>query len=854
MATPTAIAGVRPKLPVIEPTNKAPRLHPRLLLREAAALGPQALLFLLCVVLAIVSLVAEQGLSTSIDQALRQDARALAAADVTIHSHAPITRALRNRVEQLRQSGQIETAAVNLFYTMARSAQREESLLAQVKAVAPGYPFYGRVELASGRPIGQQLQPGTALVEQSLLDRLHLQVGDTLRLGNTTLVVRDVVVKEPDRPMDFFSLGPRIFVAVADLPALGLLEKGSRVEYALLLKVNREQDLPGLADELGRLAASDQERVATYRSAESRLQRFYDNFLFFLSLIAIFTLLLAGIAMERAVTALLKGRVWTIAILRTLGARGSFIFRNYLLLVLALGLSGALAGLALGVGLERLLLHLAGNLLPRETSLLLSWPALLRALATGLLVVTVFCLLPLWRLKNVRPAAVFTGQPVSGGGKLAPVISLAAILAFFSTLVMQTVENWRTGLYFILGSLGLVLLCYLLAKAILLGLKHLPDRSLLLRQAVRGLFRPGGATTAILTTLSASCVLVFTIFLVEQNLSALFIDSFPADAPNLYFIDLQPSQVPAFKKALARPAEYFPVIRGRVEKLNGVAINRQREEGQPRDNLAREFSLTWRDTLLDDEKILQGQGLFRADLAGPQVSVLDYMAENGKIKVGDTIDFNIQGMPVSATVSSIRARLERPARPFFVFVFSEKVLGQAPQTYFTGVRVAKEEVAGLQNRLVADFPNVSVVDIGATVAVIGGLLHRLLVIIRLLALFGILAGILLIASSITATRAERVQEAVFFKILGATTGFVRRMFFLENLLLGASSGLIALGLAQTVSWLICRQELKIAYDPLPGRSLLMFAVVLLVTTLCGWLASLQILRQKPAAYLQRENE
>ncbi len=774
------------------PDNKAILLHPRLIIREVAALGPQAVLFLLCVVLAIVSLVAEQGLSASINRALRQDARSLSAADIVIRAHHPISPPLQDRVDQLRRHGRVKAARVYLFYSMVRPADRRESLLAQIKAVEPGYPFYGKVELSSGRPFAEQLQPGSVLVEKSLLDRLHLKVGDKLRLGRATLVIRDVVIRESDRPMDFFSLGPRIFVAAADLPALDLLEQGSRVEYSLLLKVNRESDLQKIADQLSSLANQEGEQVATYRSAQSRLKRFYDNFTFFLSLIAIFTLLLAGIAMERAVTALLRGRTWTIAILRTLGARSLFVFTNYLLLVLGVGICGALAGLALGFGLENLLLRLAGNILPRQTALYLTWTSILRALATGLVVVTVFCLLPLLRLRKVRPATVFARLPPTGRDTLALAISLTAILAFFSILVLQAVEELRTGLYFIGGACGLILTCFLLAKALLRGLHRLRGRSLLLRQAVRGLFRPGGATGAILTTLSASCVLVFTIVLVEHNLSALFIDSFPAGAPNLYFIDIQPSQLADFKKTLDHPAVYYPVVRGRVEKINGVPIDRQRERSKHRDNLGREFSLTWRDTLLNDETISQGRELFRPDLVGPQVSVLDYMAESNNIRVGDTISFNIQGMPVTATVSSIRSRLDRPARPFFVFVFPKEVLSRAPQTYFTGVRVPPDQVAALQDRMVSGFPNVSVIDIGATVAIIAGVLQRLLVIIRLLSLFGILAGVLLIASSITATRVERVQEAVFFKILGATTGFIRRMFFLENLLLGGSSGLIAL--------------------------------------------------------------
>ena len=836
------------------PDNRAILLHPRLIVREAAALGAQAVLFLLCVILAIVSLVAEQGLSVSIDQAIRKDARSLSAADIVIHSHHPISQPLRDRVKQLRRDGRIESAAVYLFYSMVRPADRRDSLLAQIKAVQPGYPFYGKVKLASGRPFAEQLQPGFILVEKSLLDRLHLQVGASLRLGRAILKVRDVVLREPDRPMDFFSLGPRIFVAAADLPSLDLLEQGSRVEYNLLLKVNRPQDIETIANELNGLAQSEGERVSTYRNAQSRLQRFYDNFIFFLGLIAIFTLLLAGIAMERAVTALLRGRTGTIAILRTLGAHSRYVFTNYLLLVLTIGIGGALAGLALGLGLERLLLGLAGDLLPRLTSLQLTLSGTLRPLATGLVVVTVFCLLPLLRLRKVRPAAIFSRQPPSGVDTPALAISLIAILSFFSFLVLETVEELRIGLYFIGGTCGLIGVCYLLARVLLMLLHRLRGRSLLLRQAIRGLFRPNGATSAILTTLSTSCVLVFTIVLVEHNLSALFIDSFPADAPNLYFIDIQPSQLTEFKKTIDRPAVYYPVVRGRVEKLNGVTIDRQHERSKHRDNLGREFSLTWRNELLKDESISRGRGLFNPDLAGPQVSVLDYMAENNDIRIGDTITFNIQGLPLTATVSSIRSRLDRPFRPFFVFVFPEKALSRAPQTFFTGVRVPSDGVAALQDRVVAAFPNVSVIDIGATVAIIAGVLQRLLVIIRLLALFGVMAGVLLIASSITATRAERIQEAVFFKILGATTGFIRRMFLLENLLLGGGSGMIAMLLAQAISWLICRQELKIPYVPFVGLSLVMFGGVLILTTFCGWLASFHILRQKPAAYLQSDLE
>ena len=856
MSNPSAL-----NLQSASPSPRGRFFHARLMWREGLASGPHGVLFLLCVVLAMVSLVAERGLSGSIDRALRQDARSLLAGDIIVHSHQPISAPLRQEVERLVREGRVEAAAIHTFYSMARAgteagAETEtetagEALLAQIKAVEPGYPFYGTVELASGRPFREQLQPGAAVVEQSLLDRLGLEIGDSIRLGEAFLTVSDVVVGEPDRPVDFFSLGPRIFVAGADLASLGLIEKGSRVTYDLLLKVHREKELAPLADRLTGLAEPGRERVSTYRTAGSRMQRYYDNFLFFLGLIAIFTLLLAGIAMERAVTALLRDRTRTIAILRTLGASGPFILINYLALVLLLGLAGSLLGLGLGIALQKILLDLGGSMLPPAATLYLSRADVLRALATGLTVVALFSLLPLARLRNVRPMTVFSGQTMAGSRRGPVTFFLIAIPAFFSGLVLLTVDKPRTGMMFIAGTLALILACFLLARLVLFGLGRLHPRDLSLRRAVRGLFRPGNATAAILTTLSASGVLLFTMVLVEENLSAMFVDSFPAEAPNLYFIDIQPSQLDEFKVLLNIEAHYYPVVRGRVEAVNGVTVDRQAEQMKRGDNLGREFSLTWRPTLLADETIEQGAALFNSNIEGPQVSILDYMAENSDIRMGDRLGFNIQGLPLIATVSSIRGRLERPLTPFFVFVFPEEVLGRAPQTYFTGVRVAPELVTELRNRVVSRFANISVVDMGATVKTIADVLHNLLIVIRFLALFGILAGVLLIASSIAATRVERLQEAVYFKIVGATRGFVQRMFFLENLLIGLSGGAIALLLAQIVSRLICRRELKIPYEPFLGRSAAMVAALVVLTTATGWLASRRILREKPVNYLQR---
>ncbi len=205
-------------------------------------------------------------------------------------------------------------------------------------------------------------------------------------------------------------------------------------------------------------------------------------------------------------------------------------------------------------------------------------------------------------------------------------------------------------------------------------------------------------------------------------------------------------------------------------------------------------------------------------------------------------------------MSSIRTRQAESSQPLFSFVFPEAVLKDAPQTIFTGVRVEPGQIPSLQNKLVAQFPNVSVIDVTAAIAILGEVVRKISRIIRFFTLFSILAGLLIIISSVFATRFARIQEAVYFKVLGAKGRFVLQVFTLENMLLGFISAVLALFLSQVGGWLVSVQLLEIPYQPFPGASLLMVVVTMLLVTTVGLLASISILRQKPISFLREQTE
>ena len=264
------------------------------------------------------------------------------------------------------------------------------------------------------------------------------------------------------------------------------------------------------------------------------------------------------------------------------------------------------------------------------------------------------------------------------------------------------------------GILGLILLVSLLAKLTLRILDKLRISDLKRRQAVRSLLRPGNSTPSVVVTLASAIAVLLAIFLVEDNLQQNYVESYPEDAPNLFLVDIQPSQQEAFVDLVGEEVPLYPIIRARLRAINGEPVKRGGRRHRFSDSLTREFNLTYRDSLLDDEVIAKGERLYRTHTSGSPsslpVSVLDTVAEMGHMKLGDILDFNIQGVPVRAEVTSIRTRTKSRLFPFFYFVFPEQHLKEAPQTLFTAMRVNESEVAAFESVVVSRFPNISVIN------------------------------------------------------------------------------------------------------------------------------------------------
>jgi putative ABC transport system permease protein len=702
------------------------------------------------------------------------------------------------------------------------------------------------------------------VVAQNLLDRLGLQIGDSLRIGESTLTIADVVLSEPDQPIDFFGLGPRVFLTADDLQATGLVQLGSRISYRALLRVSAESQLDAVAARLSAVADPAQVRVDTYRTNQFTVQRFFDHFLTFLSLIGIFTLLLAGIGIQSSLSAFIREREGTIAILRTIGATGRFIMRQFYGVAALLGLAGTLIGLALGALLQWVFPLVFRPFLPPQVEFILSLRAILEGILLGFFVVTIFTILPIYQLQAYKPHFIFRKEESVAAPGAAFFLAQALILLFLSGMTFRHLQNAQRTAYFAAGIVGLVLVITMLARAILLVLRRQKIARLEVRQALRGLFRPRNATTGIIVTLAASLSVLFTLFLIERNLDASFVGAYPEDAPNIVLLDIQPDQRDGIRQMLGGQAEFVPLVRARLQRINGVALasstDRAQDQNRDPDNdgpprLDSLQPVTYRNDLAPSERLLAGGKIFSLEgTEVAQVSIAESLLQEYPFQIGDRLQFDVQGVALEAQLTSIRAVSSDEAgfTPVFNFVFREQDLAGAPQTIVTTARIPDAEVAQFQNRLVAAYPNVTVIDIGAAIDVLAKLVADITIIIRFFTAFSIVAGVLIIISSVLATRFARIQESVYYKVLGAKRRFVLRVFALENIFIGLVSALLALFLSQLAGWILVTQVFELSYTAYWGSSFLLMLFTVGLVTAVGLLASISILKKKPMTFLREQ--
>lgn len=872
--------------------------------RDSRASRRRLVLFSLSVVLGIAALVAIGSFSTNLARAIDVQAKGLLGADLVVTSRATPSEEVRAYLDSLggEQASDISFSSMMVFPT-AGGATR----LVQVRGMEGGFPFYGDFTTIPEDAAAGLRAPGTGnvvVLEESLLAQFNVKVGDPVKIGDAMFTVIGALQKLPGEGSAVAAtFAPRALLRRSSLDATGLLGKPTLVRYRTMLKLPQTADAERIVRDMRARFGAERLSFDTVEHRKRDLGRALENIQGFLSLVGFVALFLGAIGVASAIAVYVRQKITTVAVLRCLGASGFQSFAVYLVQGLALGVFGAFLGALAGIAVQLALPRLLANVLPFEVDIFVAWAAVARGAVAGLVICVLFTLLPLLSVRRVSPlVALRSAVAESNGSRRDPwliAIGCAICVAVTAFAVWQT-GSQRLGFGFA-GMLGVGLgVLAGTAKLVAWAARRLSSRRTngsgaeartlrapyVVRQGIANLYRPQNRTVLLLFALGLGTFLMLTLFLTRSSLLRQIELSGGTGRPNLLLFDIQDDQVEALKKRVADAGApvrvHAPIVTMRIAAVNGRKAETlleesrrshdraeapaapNRDDDRRRDNAApgiagwtlrREYRSTYRNALTPTETLVEGKfiGKVEPGLDVVPVSIEQGLLEDMHLKLGDQIEWDVQGVPLRTRIASVRAVEWRRLEPNFFFVFPEGVLEAAPKFHVFALRADTPEIsAKVQRAAVAAFPNVTAIDLRLVMQTLDGIFSKVAFVIQFMALFTVVTGIIVLIGAVLTGRYQRIRETVLLRTIGATRAQLTQIMLVEYSVLGVLAAVTGGLLAVVANILLA----KFVFHVPPAIPLLELAVAMVaavtVTLLTGLVANRGVTNHPPLQVLRQE--
>ncbi|HEY3663713.1 MAG TPA: FtsX-like permease family protein [Chthoniobacterales bacterium] len=833
--------------------------------RDSRSSRRRLLLFSISISLGVAALIAIGLFRASLSRAIDDQARSLLGADLVVESSRPFTPA---QEQMLRSLGKTQAREVR-FRTMALFPKDGGTRLVYVRALGGSFPFYGKMETKPAGAAQSFRSGGEAVPEESLLFQFRAQPGDPIKIGEATFTIAGALTKMPGEASPAASFAPRVYIPLQDLAKTNLLKPGSLARYLDFVKFAPGVDV---ATEVAKLAPQIEKTGLEYDTVAKRkkgLGESLDNLYRFLSLVGFISLLLGAVGVASAIQAHLQQKVRTAAILRCLGAAGRTTVAVYLLQATAMGLVGVLAGAALGLTMHRILPRLLQSYIPFVLPKAIAWTPVWGGMVVGLAVCILFALPPLLRFRRVSPLLTLRAsvdEAVAPGRRdFVTWIVYFVIASSLTVFAMVQAEAWSDGV-FVAGGLAVAVGVLVgVAKLLIFLVRKLlpPGWSFVLRQGLANLYRPNNRTLLLTLSLGLGTFLLLTIYLTRDVLLTQFRSIDANNQPNIFLFDIQPDQKKAVA-ALVRQEQLpviqeAPIVTMRLVEVKGRKSSDLLKDPQrkiPEWELEREYRSTYRADLSETEKITAGKWVRHFDYhpgAAVPVSVERDIARDLDLTIGDSLVFDVQGVEIKATVASLREVDWKRFQTNFFVVFPTGVLEKAPTFNVLVSRVPNPAAsARLQNAVVAKFPNVSALDLTSVIQTVDGILTKVALVIRIMSLFTVGTGLIVLGSTIWSGRYQRLKESVLLRTLGATRWQIWKILSAEYLFLGLLASVTGIVLALAASWALAVFAFKLAYTPSILPVALTAVIVSALTVGVGLLTSYGLGSTPPLAVLREE--
>ena len=812
-------------------------------------------------------LVAISGVKHNITAAIAHEAKSLLAADLSINSSVPVEESVREIIPT-----NVLTADEITFASMLSTFDGKQSRLVQVRALEGAYPFYGTpvvVPESALSALQSGSDPSGALIDVSLARQLDIVVGAQISIGRIPFVVRGIIEQFPGESYARTVIAPKVFVPLASIQGSELLKRGSRLTYKVYLAVDEAVDLMTLERDLKALQSQYRFEIETVERRKQSLGRVLNNVHRFLTLISVAAVLLGGLGVGSAMLTFIRSRRATIAALRCLGATRKevavlFGAQSFLIAIL-----GAMLGTTAGAALSYLLPTVLREFLPVTVSPELPLTALGQGFLIAAAVGSFFCIWPLVGAFRISPqAAIRGGDLQEGRDRSFSLERTRAILLLVGVLILVTTTSFLLGSVVTGAIIAAVVItvCGLLSLAswlcMLVVRRWRPSRlPFVLRYAVAALGRPQSQTGVVVVTLGIATFLLGTISLTQTSLLDQVSIAGSGNRPNLVLFDVQPDQREGVRALFLRNQlavqQEVPIVTMRLAAINQIDNRNLRADSEiPEWTLRREYRSSYRTQLIESESLVAGRFVsdFRWD-GDPNtpipVTVEEGIAKDLKIKLGDKVRFDVQGVPILTEIVGVRRVDWRRVQTNFFFLFPSGVLEEAPQFFAIMTRAnTLESLAAVQREVISLYGNISAIDLNLILETADTVLSKVAVAIQFLAIFTIVSGLCILAGALATTRAARLKELLLLKTVGATRRQTLTITIVEFMLLATLSALVGVGASLVGGWAIANWYFESSFSVPWNELLLLYGAVLLAVFAVGVVMTLGLLRISPIEVLR----
>jgi putative ABC transport system permease protein len=809
-------------------------------------------LFISSVVLGIAALVATLSFGNNLREDVDDQAKELVGADLVLRGRHGI----RDSVQAMKVFAGARHSEQKSMASMVFFPRSQSSRLVQLIGLSGDYPYYGRIETKPASAALDFRGKPEALVDQTLMLEFGARVGDSIRVGTVDLVIAGALIKMPGRNQVSLTVSAPVYIPLRYIDSAGLERKGSLIESEVYYRFKSGTDISKLMETLGPELDSAHVRYETVEMRKERMTRAFKDLSQFLTLISFIALLLGCIGVASSVNIYIREKIAGVAVLRCLGLKARTAFLIYLIQVLGIGLIGSLFGAGLGVLIQQLLPMVFKDILPVEARFQLSWPAIAEGVGIGIAIALLFALLPLLTVRKISPLNTLrlSVEPVASGWDGWKAVVYSAVFVFITGFSYMQMEKFGKALIFTLSILGAFLLLAGAARLLMAAVRRFfPERwNYLWRQGFANLYRPSNQTLILVVTIGLGTTFIGTLFFIQEMLLER-VNILAGTDGNMVLYDVQSAQIAGVRRLASemrvRLVDDVPVVAVRVTSVKGETLT---DEGTGR---RRDFDtrVTYSDTLRPMEKLVAGK--LGPPVHSPRdvihVSYDDDAARSAGVQIGDKVVFDVQGVQIATVVGSIRHLERGPMRQGILFPTG--VLEAAPQFHIvTAMLPSPVASARFQRAVVQQFPGILVVDLALVLNVLQDILGKIGSVIRFMAGFSMLTGVVVLIASVLVSKFQRIQESVLLRTLGASRRQVLVITMLEYFFVGGLAAVIGIGLSMTFSMVLAKFTFEAVFVPNWWVVGGLFAGVSLLTVLIGLYNVRGVLNRPPLEVLRRE--